>query len=115
MICEEVIIVKAYSPWDAIDAEYRKNNPHPITARGVDCYVSPYGIAAYLPNYPRGTTISIPGYRDGKPTLVDDTGGKIRQAKGKLIEVRFPASKEAAEWGMQTLKVKIFIPDKENK
>lgn len=113
MIVEVNLIVKAYSPYDSIDKEYRAKNPIPITARGADCRRYPMGIAGFLPNFPAGATISVPGYNSGSPTLVDDTGGYIRKAKGKLIEVRFPTSKEAKEWGIKELKVTIYIPDKE--
>jgi 3D (Asp-Asp-Asp) domain-containing protein len=108
------MIVRAYSPWDAVDKEYRLKHPIPITARGNYCSEHPFGIAAYLPDYPRGTTITVPGYNDDKPTIVDDTGGSIRKAQreGKevWIEVRFKTEAEAKRWGCKTIKVKITKP-----
>ena len=107
MIVETLLIVRAYSPWDACDAEYRLKHPIPITARGNNCYDFPYGIAGDLSAYPKGTTIDVPGYGNH---LVDDTGGDIRKAKVKWIEVRFKTSAEAKEWGVKTLKVRITYP-----
>ena len=113
-VLEILMLVRAYSPYDACDAQYRLKNPIPITARGNNCNEHPYGIAAYLPSYPKGTVISVPGYRDGKFTPVDDTGGSIRKAQreGKevWIEVRFKTEAEAKRWGNQTIKVKIKYP-----
>jgi len=110
MVIETLMIVRAYSPWDAVDKEYRLKNPIPITARGNHCSEHPYGIAAYLPDYPRGTTISVPGYNDNKATSVDDTGGDLRKAKGGWIEIRFKTEAEAKRWGKQTIKVRIIYP-----
>lgn len=114
MIVETLMIVRAYSPWDDCDKAYRLKNPIPITARGNHCSEHPYGIAAYLPDYPRGTMISVPGYNNDKPTSVDDTGGSIRKAKreGKevWIELRFKTQAEAIKWGVRTIKVRITYP-----
>lgn len=110
MIVETLVLVKAYSPYDAVDKEWRAKNPIPITARGRDCREHPYGIAAYLKDYPKGTTIVVPGYNNDTPALVDDTGGDIRNAKVKWIEVRFKTEKEAKQWGNKTLKVRITYP-----
>lgn len=107
MIIETLMVVRAYSPWDAVDAAYRLKHPIPITARGNNCYEHPYGIAGDLSTYPKGTIITVPGY--GSHT-VDDTGGDIRRAKVKWIEVRFKTSAEAKKWGKQTLTVKITYP-----
>lgn len=115
MICELILTVKAYSPYDSIDKAYHEKHPETLTARGVDWVRHPYGIAGYLPNFPRNSTISVPGYCNGEAVTVDDTGGFIRQAKGSLIELRFPTSKEAKEWGCKTIKVRIFVPDKADK
>ena len=110
MIVETLMLVKAYSPWDACDKEYRIKNPIPITARGVNCLDHPYGIAADLKAYPKGTKIIVPGYNNNTPALVDDTGGSIRQAKVKWIEVRFKTEAEAIKWGNKPLLVKIIYP-----
>jgi|ERR1043165_2410362 3D (Asp-Asp-Asp) domain-containing protein len=107
MIVEAMMVVRAYSPYDPVDAEWRRNNPVPITARGNNCNDHPYGIAAYLPHYPKGTVISVPGYGDA---LVDDTGGDIRKAEVKWVEVRFPTHEEAKQWGVKTLKIRIKYP-----
>ena len=114
MVVEILMIVRAYSPYDPVDAKYRLENPIPKTARGNLCSEHPYGIAAYLPHYPRGTTISVPGYRDEEYTPVDDTGGDIRKAvrngESPWIEIRFPTHKEAKEWGKKTIKVRVKYP-----
>lgn len=107
MIVEILIVVRAYSPFDPIDKDYRRVHPIPITARGNNCYEYPYGIAGDLSAYPKGTVITVPGY--GTAT-VDDTGGDIRKAKIKWIEVRFPTYLEARKWGVKTLLVKVEIP-----
>lgn len=107
MIVEALMVVRAYSPWDAVDADYRRKHPIPITARGNNCYEHPFGIAGDLSAYPKGTTIAVPGY--GTYT-VDDTGGDIRRAKVKWIEIRFRTPAEAKQWGKKTLTVKITYP-----
>lgn len=114
MVVEILMIVRAYSPYDDVDKAYRLKHPTPITARGNHCSEHPYGIAAFLPDYPRGTVISVPGYNDEKATSVDDTGGSIRKAQreGKpvWIEVRFKTQAEAVKWGCKTIKVRITYP-----
>lgn len=107
MIVECLLVVRAYSPWDPVDADYRRRNPIPITARGNNCNDHPYGIAGDLNLLPRGTVISVPGYG---AFPVDDTGGDIIRAKVKWIEVRFPTHLEAKKWGVKTLKVKVIYP-----
>jgi 3D (Asp-Asp-Asp) domain-containing protein len=107
VIVEVLMVVRAYSPFDPVDKDYRRAHPIPITARGNICSEHPYGIAGDLSAYPRGTNITVPGYG----TLqVDDTGGDIRRAQIKWIEVRFPTHKEAKEWGVRTLIVKVRYP-----
>lgn len=107
MIVEVLLVVRAYSPWDPVDSNYRRLHPIPITARGNNCYEFPYGIAGDLYAYPKGTVITVPGYG----TLpVDDTGADIRRAKVKWIEIRFPTHLQAKEWGVKTLTVKVNIP-----
>ena len=115
MIFELLITVKAYSPYDQIDKVYRDKHPIPITARGNDCREHPFGIACYLPSYPRGSSISVPGYNGNCYTACDDTGGITKRARGKQIEVRFPTEAEARRWGTKELTVMVFIPDKATK
>ncbi len=101
------MVVRAYSPWDPVDSNYRRSHPIPITARGNLCSQFPYGIAGYLPHYPKGTKISVPGYGE---FVVDDTGADIRRANHKWIEVRFPQHDAAKQWGVQHLTVRITYP-----
>jgi len=110
MIVETLMLVKAYSPYDEVDKAWRLKNPIPITARGRNCNDHPYGIAADLKAYPKGTTIIVPEYNNNTPALVDDTGGDIRRAKVKWIEVRFKTEAEARKWGNKSLLVKIIYP-----
>ncbi len=107
MIVEVLLIVKAYSPYDPIDKDYRDLHPVAITSRGNLCSEHPYGIAGYLPLLPKGTNITVPGYGTFP---VDDTGADIIRSKIKWIEVRFPTHEEAKRWGVKTLLVKVRYP-----
>jgi 3D (Asp-Asp-Asp) domain-containing protein len=71
--------------------------------------VRPGSIAADLSIYPYGTIMHIPGYGYGR---VEDTGGAI---KGQHIDLYRPAHWFARAWGVQDLKVKIWLqPKKED-
>lgn len=55
--------------------------------------------------YPFNTLMTIPGYNKGKPVKVLDRGGAI---KGNKLDVYFDSHREALQWGVKTLKVKIW-------
>ena len=56
------------------------------------------------PDIPFGTLLSIPGYNDGIPVPVLDRGNAIN---GNKLDVFFPTHKEALEWGVKYLEVRI--------
>jgi len=58
-------------------------------------------LAAADGRYPFGTMIEVPGY--GRVPILD-RGGVI---KGHRIDVFFPTHKEALEWGVRALTVKV--------
>lgn len=66
--------------------------------------VSPGTIAADRSIYPYGTVMYIPGYGYGR---VEDTGGAI---DGQHIDLYFPNHLLALKWGVQTKKVKVWLP-----
>jgi 3D (Asp-Asp-Asp) domain-containing protein len=65
-----------------------------VTASGKRVYVG--GIAADLRVLPFGSQVIIPGYNNGQPCTVIDTGGAI---KGNKIDVFLWGTHEAAHWG----------------
>ncbi len=66
--------------------------------------VRPGSIAADTSIYPYGTIMYIPGYGYGR---VEDTGGAI---KGRHIDLYRPNHWFARLWGVQTKKVKVWLP-----
>lgn len=85
LICE----ITAYSPTVAeCDASPT------ITASGKQVYVG--GIAADLEVLPFGSIVRIPGYNNGDPCVVIDTGGAIQ---GNKLDVFFWTADEARHWG----------------
>ena len=66
--------------------------------------VRPGTIAADTTFYPYGTVMYIPGYGYGR---VEDTGGAI---KGRHIDLYRPNHWVARHWGVQTKKVKVWLP-----
>lgn len=69
--------------------------------------VRPGTIAADTSRYPYGTIMHIPGYGYGR---VEDTGGAI---KGNHIDLYRPNHWYARKWGVQTKKVKVWLPEEE--
>jgi 3D (Asp-Asp-Asp) domain-containing protein len=65
-----------------------------VTASGKRVYVG--GIAADLRVLPFGSQVIIPGYNNGQPCTVIDTGGAI---KGHKLDVFFWDAHEAVHWG----------------
>lgn len=78
------------------------------TALGDDAAIYD-GAAVSFEAIPKRTKILIPGIGVKE---ADDTGGAMRRAwreKGEYhIDIRFPGHKEAREWGIQELKIKIL-------
>ncbi|MEN8254502.1 MAG: 3D domain-containing protein [Verrucomicrobiota bacterium] len=77
-----------------------------ITSSGT--MTRPGTIAADTSIYPYGTIMHIPGYGYGR---VEDTGGAI---KGRHIDLYRPNHWFARHWGVQTKKVKVWLPPKQN-
>ncbi len=63
-------------------------------------------IAADTRRFPFGTIMYIEGYGYGR---VEDRGGAI---KGAHIDLFFRTHNQALEWGRQTKKVKVWLPQK---
>ena len=55
--------------------------------------------------YPFGTEMIIPSYNNNQPVKVLDRGGAI---KGNRIDVFFTSHRQALNWGVQSLPVKIL-------
>jgi len=68
--------------------------------------VRPGTIAADTTLFPYGTVMYVPGYGYGR---VEDTGGAI---KGRHIDLYRPNHWFAKHWGVQTKKVKVWLPEK---
>jgi 3D (Asp-Asp-Asp) domain-containing protein len=54
--------------------------------------------------YSFGTEMIVPGYNNGKPIKVLDRGGAIR---GNKLDVFFHSHKEAMQWGVKYIDVKV--------
>lgn len=61
-------------------------------------------VAADTTLLPMNTIMHIPGYGFGR---VEDRGGAI---KGKHVDLWFPTHREAKNWGVRTLQVKVWRP-----
>lgn len=91
-----IMEVTAYCPCEKCCGEHADG----VTASG---YVIQKGdrFAAAPKGIPFGTVVWIPGYNDGKPTLVLDRGGDIN--KGSKLDVYFDSHQKALGWGRQKL------------
>lgn len=100
LICE----ITAYSP------SIQEYDSDPMTtASGKRVYVG--GIAADLHVLPFGSICIIPGYNDGKPCTVIDTGGAIKGAK---LDVFLWSAHEAIHWGRRrNVRVEVLYIPKE--
>ena len=61
-------------------------------------------VAADTDALPLGTRVSIPGYHGGRFVPVLDRGSKI---KGNRLDVFFPAHRQARQWGVKYLDVRV--------
>jgi 3D (Asp-Asp-Asp) domain-containing protein len=79
-----------------------------ITASGKRVYVG--GIAADLSVFPFGTKLQIPGYNNGDPCTVIDTGSAIKDNK---LDVFMYSAHEATHWGRRkNVPVRVlFVPE----
>lgn len=78
---------------------------HGMTASGKSVrYNGGRFVAADTDVLPFGTRVSIPGYHDGTPVPVIDTGGAIN---GHRLDVFFRTHAAAEEWGRQMLRVHV--------
>jgi len=62
--------------------------------------------AAADKNFAFGTELVVPGYNQSEPIKVIDRGGAI---KGNKLDVFFASHKDALEWGVQYLDVKVKV------
>ena len=61
------------------------------------------GVVAVDPRFiPLGTKLQVPGYG---PSLAADVGTAI---KGRLIDLWFPSTAEARDWGRRTVTITIY-------
>ena len=72
-----------------------------LTASGTKARI---GTIAAPRNIPYGTIMHIPGYGYG---VVEDRGGAI---KGNKLDVYFNSHQDALEWGRQTHRVEVWLP-----
>jgi 3D (Asp-Asp-Asp) domain-containing protein len=115
--------VTAYTPWDEIDSnsgyqdgytstmvDTQSTDPNKIYGIAADPRAIPYGTKVYVPGYwesLQNNKISVPT----KMTIVDDTGGKLRQSwnDGILhIDIRYRTNKAAKNWGVKHIEIFIF-------
>ena len=75
-----------------------------ITASGKPVTYNEGRFVAADASLPFGTMVSIPGYTTESHVPVLDRGGAI---KGGRIDVFFPTHREALEWGVRTLWVRV--------
>ncbi|NCA80244.1 MAG: hypothetical protein EOM76_08695 [Sphingobacteriia bacterium] len=83
-------------------------NADGITATGRDAFLA--GVATDPEIIPLGSRVDIPFYnrganKNGSWILADDTGLAI---KGKRVDVRFKTHKEAVEWGVKNIIIRIW-------
>jgi len=93
------MIVTAYDPDEECCGEFADG----YTSTGADAYTR--GVAVDPTVIPYGTTLDIPGYG---VVEADDCGGKIKK---NHIDVRFTTHQDALNWGVQHLKVKVYLKD----
>ena len=79
------------------------------TATGRDAYKP--GVAVDPKVIRLGSHLDIPGYKrgpnnNGSWILADDTGSAI---KGNKIDVRFKTHREAKEWGVKIITIRVWI------
>jgi hypothetical protein len=108
----------AYTPWDAIDADYRAANPIPATASGRLVSEFPFGIAApreFLGCYVELCVPGFPPYDVPRVWRIDDTGGIIRRVyreTGEItMELRFTDPEQVRQFGRRTVSIKLIDRD----
>jgi len=91
--------VTAYCPCPKCCGRYSDG----VTACGHKMHPGDSFVAADK-KYPFGTEMIIPGYKSDQPVKVLDRGGAIC---GNRLDVFFDSHKEALEWGVRNLDVKV--------
>ena len=91
--------VTAYCPCPKCCGRYSDG----VTACGHKMHPGDSFVAADK-KYPFGTEMIIPGYKSDQPVKVLDRGGAIY---GNRLDVFFDSHKEALEWGVRNLDVKV--------
>ncbi len=91
--------VTAYCPCEKCCGEYSAG----ITACGHTIRPGDAFVAADK-QYPLGTEMLIPGYKNRQPVKVLDRGGAIH---GDRLDVFFHSHEEALKWGVKYLDVKV--------
>jgi len=91
--------VTAYCPCPKCCGRYSDG----VTACGHKLHPGDSFVAADK-KYPFGTEMIIPGYKNDQPVKVLDRGGAIY---GNRLDVFFDSHKEALEWGVRNLDVKV--------
>lgn len=112
----EVYRCAAYTPWDAIDHEYRQRNPVPRTASGQLVSSVPFGIAGPREWMGRRVALRCPGfppYDDpSRVWVIDDTGGTIRRVyedTGEItFELRFTDPEHARQFGRRSVSISLI-------
>lgn len=105
---ESVPVVTMYCTVTAYSPTVAETDGNPLrTASGKRVYVG--GVAADLRKFPFGTILLIPGYNNGKPCTVTDSGGAIR---GNKLDVFLWSTHEAVHFGRRhNVKVQVlYIP-----
>lgn len=95
------VTATAYCPCSICCGKYADGR----TATNRDAYLP--GAAVDPDVIPLGSRLDIPGYtrNDGVWIRADDVGGAI---KGNKIDVRFKTHKEAKEWGVKTITIRVW-------
>lgn len=95
------LIVTAYAPFDNQSGMCNDGDP---TRTSTGTYPSRGTIAVNPRRFPYGTKFYIEGYGEG---VALDTGGAMRQNSNK-IDVFVDTYKEAINWGMREIEVKVY-------
>jgi len=92
----------AYCPCEKCCGEYADGK----TATMTNAYMP--GVAVDKKKIKLGSKLFVPGYNGDMLVIADDIGGAI---KGDKIDVRFPTHREALEWGVKHITIRIYSND----
>jgi len=96
--CYKKVLVSAYCPCEICCSKKFSDG---LTATGTDAHIK--GVAVDPKLIPLNSRIDVPGY--GNWILADDIGGAI---EGCHIDIRFKTHQEAINWGVKTLKIRVW-------